>query len=151
MSDFRLYPVPQSKLNCIESLCRSATREMGMSKLTDVAYSLARLEEGYNARVLAAYVDDLESPKHCLVMSQYQGITVKGIVAAVRLIYSLPEHRGDREVIKVIMETIESYARIHGAVTVSGSSWKLTGNLHIDELWKSFGYEEQEIIYTKKL
>lgn len=151
MSDFRLYPVPQSKLGCIEPLFKAAAKEMGLSKRVDPLYSLARLEEGYDNRSLAAYVDSLESPSHCLILSNYQGQVLKGTIAFVRLIYSLPEKRGDRGIIKTMMATIENYARLHGAISVSGSSWKLSGGLHIDALWKSFGYTEQEVIYTKQL
>lgn len=150
MSDFRLYPVPQNKLSCIERLLNAATKEMGMSNHTNVPYSLARLEDGYDTRSAAAYVDNLEDPKHCIVITYVPGMIRNGVVAFFRLIYSLPDVRSPK-IQKILIETGENFARLNGAVSISGSSWKLTSKRDIGPIWKTEGYTEQEVIYTKQL
>jgi hypothetical protein len=151
MSDFRLYPVPQGKLGCLEKLLETARKEMKVEKRSDVSYILARVEDGYSSRSMAAYVDSLESPSHCLILATWPGIITKGVIATVVLIYSLPEVRGNKEVLKTLMSTIENYARLSGADTILGSAWKYGCESPIDSLWKKYKYVEQETTYVKLL
>ncbi len=150
MSDFRLYPVPQSQLGVLAKLLESARKEMKMEKRSDVGYTLARVEDGYSTRSMAAYVDSLESPKHCLILATWPGIVTSGMVAVVVLIYSLPQERSP-ETAKVMMQTVENFARLNGANSILGSSWLYGCDKPIDSLWKSNGYVEQETTYVKLL
>lgn len=151
MSDFRLYPVPQNKLSCLEALFNSARIEMKMEKRSDPAYTLARVEDGYDTRSMAAYVDSLQDPKHCLVLAILPGIVTNENIAVVILIYSAPEHRNNPDAVKALMETIENYARHERANSIMGSSWKYGCKRPIDSLWTSHGYTEQETTYVKLL
>ncbi len=153
MSNFRLYPVPQSQLSCVEKLLETARQESGpkMQKRMDVKYTLARVEDGYDSRRMAVYVDSLENPNHCLILAHWPGIMTKEDLVAVLLIYSSPEHRGNPEAVKTLLDTIESYAKISGADAVVGGAWLYDYDVNIESLWKSRGYVDQEKVFVKML
>lgn len=148
---FRLYPLPQSKLENLRSLFEQAQKEMNLAERGDVQAGLERIDAGYISRSMAVYVDDVEKPSHCIVLATWPGIVTKGLLVAVILIYSLPEARGNTEAINVMMSTIENFAKLNGAECILGSSWKYLGARPIDSLWTSHGYVEQETTYVKLL
>jgi hypothetical protein len=67
------------------------------------------------------------------------------------LIYSVPEERGNQEALDAMHLTIDTYAAIHGAEAIMGSSWKFRGSRSIDNMWLGRGYEVQEATYVKLL
>lgn len=151
MSSFRLYPLPQSKLESIRPLLACAQEEMNLKERGDIQVCFERIEAGYVSRSMAVYVDNVEDPKHCLILATWPGIVTKGLLVAVILIYSMPNFRGDQEIVSTMMRTIENFAQIHGADSILGSSWKYLGARPIDSLWTSHGYVEQETTYVKIL
>ena len=151
MSDFKLYPVPESLLDNIEPLFTTAHSEMVMQPKATVKQAMASVKNGYANRTLGVYVDSVTNPKHCLVLAHVPGVLIEGVMVVVMLIYSTPEERGRKDILDAMHLTIDSYARLHGAETIIGSSWKFRGSRGIDAMWKSRGYEEQEVTYVKLL
>jgi hypothetical protein len=150
MSNFKLYPVPQSKLYIVKDLLTKAKDELKNDR-ADVDESLAAVENGYTNKRMGVYVDDLVSPKHCLILALMPGLATKGMLVTVLLIYSVPEERGRADIIDAMMFTIDNYATLNGATDILGSSWKYKGARGIDSLWLSRGYEIQETVYVKTL
>lgn len=151
MSNFRLYPMPQSKFMNLRELLDTAAKEMNLTERSSWDAWLQRMNAGYAAQYMAIYVDDVETPKHVLILANWPGMVTKGTLTAVVLIYSHPEQRGDPKTAATLMHTIENYARINGSTSILGSSWTYLGNRPIDSLWKAYGYVEQEITYVKLL
>jgi len=118
---------------------------------TTVEHCLAKLEEGYNARSMGAYVDSLESPSCCLIMAHFPGVVMMGTSAFILFAYASPEKRGTPGLFESIVSTAENYAKLNGASSVFGSSWLYKGCRGIDSLWKASGYEIQESVYVKHL
>lgn len=147
----RLYPLPHSKLANARPIFAQAHSELTMQPKATLDQAMSSVEKGYENRTVAVYVDDIEKPKHCLALALVPGFLVEGLMVVVLLIYSTPEERGNKEALDALHFTLENYARIHGAETIIGSSWKYKGSRGIDAMWKSRGYEEQEVTYVKLL
>lgn len=147
----RLYPLPQSKLESLRPIFQALQIEQNMLDRTDLEATFERLEEGYLNHVMAAYVDNVDSPKHCLILGNFPTLFTHERYASVLLIYSAPEERGSRGVLKALLDTIDNFARFHGLSTIKASSWKYRGSRSIDALWKRHGYEVQETVYLKSL
>lgn len=147
----KFYPLPQSKLSNIQKILATADAELVSQRGTSVEHVMSSVEKGYNNRTVGVYVDDLEDPKHCLILALVPGFYVEGLMVVVLLIYSVPEERGNKEALDTMHLTIENYAKIHGAETILGSSWVYKGSRGIDSMWQSRGYEKQEVAYVKLL
>jgi hypothetical protein len=148
---FRLYPLPQSKIPVLREILKARLIESNLQERSDADDCLVKVDKGYGARVMAAYVDDVQNPKCCLVMSHFPSIATSGTLAHISLVYVAPEKRGDLEVVKVILTTAENYAKFHQADTLAGTSWLYRGSKSTDALWKRNGFEIQETIYVKHL
>lgn len=151
MSEFRLYPVPQSKLDNLTEICTRVGSEMNPLRAKDAKSMIALLHGFYTQGMMDVYVDDLENPSHMLVMSLTPSIWNNDIVATVLLIYSYPEARGDIDVLKAFMRTYTGYAMLKGATAISGSSWVLNGHKGTDAIWKADKFDHSETVYTKYL
>lgn len=148
MSDFRLYPVPQNKLSCLENLLESARQEMKMEDRSDVKYTLTKIEAGYSNRAMAAYVDNIENPSHCLIVATLPGIVTKGDLAVCILIYSLPTCRTPKSA-DILINTFENYSKLTGATGMLASEWLTDCANPIGVLWKSKGFVAQETVFFK--
>jgi hypothetical protein len=148
---FRLYPVPETKLSCVTALIEQAHSEMDMPALATLDQAKRSLEAGYANKTLAAYVDNLQAPKHLLILSAFPGLLIEGLVVIVHLIYSSPDARGDAEALKVLHSTVENFARFKGAGSIIGSSCIYGNSRPIDPMWKSQGYKQWETVYIKEL
>ena len=146
-----LKPVPQSKIGIVKPLLASSIEESNLKDLSDVDDLMAKLNRGYDTRCMGIYVDDLDAPKHLLIMSHMPGLALKATVAFVLRIYSLPEARGDTSAVDVMMATAENYARLNGAEAIMGSAWIYRGALDISPLWKFYGFEPMENTFLKQL
>jgi hypothetical protein len=147
----RLYPVAHSQIDKVKPLFAQAHSEMITQPRNTLEQALRSLEQGYENRTVAVYVDNLDSPKHCVALALVPGFMVEGLMVVVLLIYSIPEERGLKEVLDSQHMTIDNYAKIHGASTIIGSSWEYKGSRGIAAMWKSRGYEKQEVTYVKLL
>jgi hypothetical protein len=146
-----LIPVPHSQIDKVKPLFAQAHSEMVTQPRNTLEQALRSLEKGYENRTVAVYVDNLENPKHCVALALVPGFMVEGLMVVVLLIYSIPEERGQKEVLNAQHTIIDNYAKIHGASTVIGSSWEYRGSRGIASMWKSYGYEKQEVTYVKLL
>lgn len=151
MSEFRLYPVPESKLDILKGMIEKRIVESNLVGRSSVEECLASLQRGYDMRYMAAYVDNLEEPKSCLIMSHFPGVSTFGLMAHITLIYVSPKQRGKLNIVKTLIETAENYAKLCGAMSVVGTSWVYKGSRGTDELWLRNGYEIQEKVYIKNL
>lgn len=147
----RLYPLPQSKLENIRPILEASRVELNMTERGDVEVGLERIEAGYIGQYMGVYVDNIENPKHCTVIANWPGIVTRDSIAAVILIYSVPEERGNKEALAALLTTVENFARYHGAGCILGSSWQFRGARPIDVMWLANGYELQETTYVKIL
>lgn len=148
---FRLYPLPQSKIPILRDIVKSRIEESNLTDRSNVDDCLVKLDRAYDGRVGAAYVDDVQSPKCCLIMTHFPGVVTTEILAHISLVYVAPEQRGNLRVVNTILTTAENYAKFHQADTLIGSSWLYRDSKSTDELWKRHGFEIQETIYVKHL
>ena len=151
MSDFRLYPVPETKLDVLRGIFKQRIAEAKLTERSTVESCMESLKKGYELRYMAAYVDDVEDPQCCLIMAHFPGMATLGLMAHIALIYVCPKQRGKLEILNTLLSTAENYAKLNGAVYVAGTSWIYRGCKGTDEMWKSHGYEAQETIYVKPL
>lgn len=146
-----LVPVPQSKLINLAEIIRHRVEESHLEKRTTVGDLLAKLERGYNNRTMAAFVDDVDNPKACLIMSVFLGLVSDDCYANIILLYLVPELRGKKEYGDVLIKTAEGYAKMHSATRLMGTSWVYKQSKGIDWFWKNHGFEPQETIYVKEV
>lgn len=146
-----LKPLRKDQFDCLRSILQARLEESNLTTRTSVDFILTNLEATYGLHRAGAYVDDFDAPKHCLIISHFPSALTHGTVAYINLIYSLPSARGNPEDVKVLFDTAENYARLNGAIAVSGSSWIFRGAKGTDTLWKSQKYEVQETVYLKTL
>lgn len=151
MSEFKLYPVPESKRHIALPLAQMHMSEINRPKIFSMDCVRQLLEDAYANRSGGVYVDDLENPKHLLGMVAYKPLISNQILAEIVTVYSPPEQRGDSNIMKVMIQTAENFAKMHGAVAVLGASWKYEGSRGIDAIWKRLGYTETQTTYIKEL
>lgn len=147
----KLFPLPHTQLENVRPIFTKAHVELTMQPKATIQQAMFSVERGYENRTVAIYVDNIDAPKHCLALALVPGFLVEGFMVVVLLIYSVPEERGNKEALDAMHLTLENYAKIHGAETIIGSSWKYKGSRGIDAMWKSRGYEQQEVTYVKLL
>jgi len=147
---FRLYPLPESKLDNIRPLFDEAHSEMEAPKLANVDQVMRSVHAGYEGRTLALYVDDINSPKHGVMLTTVPSILMEGLSVIVLWIYSTPEERGNKEKLDVMHTLIDTFAQVNMAGSVIGSSWVYGGSRGIDKMWEAYGYQRQENTYIKE-
>lgn len=144
-----LIAVAESQLGILDGIISARITEAKLEGRATLEDSKAKILEGYKNRSKGAYVDDLENPKHCLIVGYYKANITTENTMVVHLIYSLPEHRGDLRALAEIKSTMMALAEINGVDTISASSWIFKGCDPIDELWERFGFEPQEKVFIK--
>lgn len=147
----RFYPVPESKIDKIFPFLEMFLSEMEVPKLMTLDHIKKTIVNMYSSKLMAAYVDDFNKPKHVLLLSTVPALFTEGLVTTVHLIYSLPEDRGNRDIVKAMHTTIDNYAKFTKAGKIVAGSWVFRGSRGIDPFWKRYGYEIQEKVYTKEL
>lgn len=147
----RLYPLPESKLDVVWPLLDRVAEEMDTPKLASADQLKQSIARGYENKIMAVYVDNLESPKHCLVLSVTPAVIYEGLVAMVHLVYSVPEERGLPDMTAAMHRTIENYAKFHKAGLILAASWKYGNSRPIDQFWTARGYQTQETLYVKEV
>lgn len=146
-----MIPVPQSRLDVLDPLLENAIKETNLTGRSSVSHIKANLVRGYNMRCAGAYVDDLEDPTVCLLISNVKGIMTEESIAAVHLVYAIPEARGNKDTLTLLSQVIDSYAKLTGCNTIYGSSWVYLGAKPCDNFWKKQGFVLQERMYVKKI
>jgi hypothetical protein len=149
MSNFRLYPVPESKLSVVEALIEQAFSETPQQPRATLRRAKEQLRNGYGSHTMAAYVDNLSSAKHCLILMHVPGFLTEGTTVVTLLVYSVPEERGPLEYVNTFHRTIDNFVFAKGANTSLGSSRLLDKSRGIESFWKAGGYKEQETTFVK--
>lgn len=145
-----LKPLRKEQFPCLTEIFKQRIIESNLQDRTTIEDLFRNLSLGYDSRTMGAYVDDVEKPNHCLIMSHFPGVVVNGIMAYISLIYSTPEHRSTENA-AVLLRTAENYARLNGASMLLGSSWVYRGSQDTGLFWVHNGFEVQETAYIKHL
>jgi hypothetical protein len=151
MSNFRLYPVPESKLDNLKPILKKVAEDFDASRFKSPDVILQFLNAGYVNRSIDVYVDDVENPNHLLILAKVPSLWYNDMGVTVLLIFTVPEKRGDINILQTMLRTAESYAVIHGADYISGSSWVYRGHKGTDVIWKANDYTLAETVFTKHL
>lgn len=146
-------PVPQNKLHeLLGPIFASRIEETGMADRTSKEYLLTVASEGYVNRTAAAYVDDLEDPKSCLVVGIGKNLLMPAKLCFAYLFWIDPEERGKHpDKVADMINTMERWADLMECEEVSVASWVFRGSEGIDAFWKQKGFEKQEVVYMKNL
>jgi hypothetical protein len=148
-------PVPQQDLKTIvQPIFETRVGEANMEGRVVMEHLMKSLEGGYEARSMAAFVDDLTDPKGCLVLAVGNNVMTPAAVCVVRLIWVAPDLRrkpASARIVKDMMATLDAFARINECETIIASSWLYLGAEPIDELWCRQGFDLQEKVYVKVL
>lgn len=147
----RLIPLPESKLESLRPICERVKTEYSFGDTYSPEQAFLVVQSGYENRRLAVYVDNVDDIKHCVIMTHSVSMISEGVTAYVLFIYSVPEHRGSQESLDAMKQIVEGYAQVQGASKISGSSWVLFNHKSMDALWKKWGYQPQETVYSKFL
>jgi hypothetical protein len=143
-------PIPQSLAANLTKVMTAFVSESRCEGRTDADYCISRLLKGYADRSMDAYADDPVEPKHVIVFSKNQGIVTNEKIVAVQWVYSIPEERGSEESMAAFANMIENYSTMFGADATIASDWVFRGcKTGAAALWKSLGFERQEIVYVK--
>lgn len=146
-----LKPLPQSKLSCLVPIIEHRIKESNLSERATLEEEMVKLERGYNARLMAAFVDNFEEPKVALIMSNFPSTVTDGNYAYCLLYYVVPELRGKSEYGKLLITTAEAYGRFHRCDYLIMTSWIYKGAKGTDAFLKRYGFEPQEVSHVKKL
>lgn len=148
-----MIPIPQSRLSeVLTPIGESRRVESNAERLADVAYCISQIEEGYELRSVAAYVDNLDDPKSCLIVRVGKAWTHPAPVCGVMLLWVRPDHRSTSpELVADLFKTLDAFAALNACESISGSSWVYLGSQDMDALWCRYGYDLQEKIFIKPL
>lgn len=147
----KLHPIPQNKLINLAEIFKRRVEESHIEKRTTVGDLLLKLGRGYDNRMMAAYADDIDNPKACLIMSVFPGLVTDDNYANIILAYVVPELRGNKEYGDALIQVAEGYAKFHKASRLMASSWLYNGSKGIDGWLKKHGFAPQETIYVKEV
>lgn len=145
-----LNPLPLTKVGNLKPLFEEAIEELNLSERTDTEFLLTRLKVGYAQRSIDAYVDNVDNPKHALVLEKSHGGVTKETLLEVRFVFSTASERGNEEAQEAFLSQIENYARIFSCDAILASAWAYRGSRRIDAFWVGAGFERQEVVYVKR-
>lgn len=146
-----LNPLPLTKVDNLKGLFEEAISELKLTERSNVDFLLQRLKVGYAQRSIDAYVDDIDAPKHALVLEKSHGGVTKEQLLEVRFVFSTESDRGNPDAQQAFTEQIGRYAEIFGCDAILASSWVYQGARPIDAFWVGQGFEKQEVVYVKRL
>lgn len=117
----------------------------------DPDYTLSVIHKGIEEGICVAMVDDIGAPKAFLIGAVSMSNMFNGKRFCIAGIYIQPAHRS-LELVQNMMASADEAAKKMECKLIYGSSWMLRGSESTtDKLWKFFGFEEQEMIYTKAI
>jgi hypothetical protein len=147
----KILPVPQSRIGNLREIFEDRVIESNLTERSDVNELLLKLERGYDNRSTAAFVDNLEKPQCCLIMSMFIGTCTEDQYANIILLYVAPTLRGKLNYVNALMKTAKAYATTNGATSLVGTSWLYRGSKSTELFWKKHGFEDQEKIFVLHL
>jgi hypothetical protein len=142
-------PVPQSLLaDTFRSVAERRIDESNLEGRCSVDKVLEKLDAGYTAKTLAAYVNDLANPTFFLIVGASSCLILDDPTCVVYLIYGTGE--GDQTAERTdAIKTAESYGKLFGCDNILLASWTYMGARDTSALWKRLGFDEQERTFTK--
>lgn len=147
--------IPQDQLKAILTPIGEKRRvEASMEDRCNVEYSISQIEEGYESRSMAAYVDEFENPKSCLVVRVGRNWVSPALVCGVLLFWVDPSLRGtltSAKLVKDMFATGEAFALLNECEGIVNSSWVYLGSEDMDSLLSHAGYDLQEKVFYKPL
>ena len=114
------------------------------------AEAVVKFDRAYNGNYLRIFTDNVDDPKHCLVVAHYPGFVHSGFICVVQVIYSKPRHRNQIS-LNQMRALYREYAKKNNCEYIIGSAWKYKGARGIDSIWIDDGFEPQETVYVLKL
>lgn len=146
-----LIPLKKEQFPCLREACEDHIKMSSMEERITFANVIEFLTQGYDNRTVGAYVDSVEKPNACLIITHFSSVLTGAVSAFIHLVYVTPELRGTPAPLKALLDSAEAYARANGASFLVGSSWIYRGGRGSDALWKRNGFEPQETSYVKHL
>lgn len=152
MSDFRMVPLPFSKLENLIPLLHERFEELAEKhRLVSKDKLHDSLKEGYATGAMDCYVNDVENPTHMLVVMRVMEFWDNPPTLYVQAVYISRKCRGDKEALKSIVDAIETYAKFYGIrVIVTGAHCNDEGE-PISLVWEKSGFKRAQITYTKTI
>ncbi len=144
-----MIPLPQNKIGNTRKLFKKAIKRMKVVGRIKAKSAVERLENGYNARIMDAYVDDVDKPTRMIVFSRMPAVVTDELLAIVQFIWAPPKDRKDEKVQNEFKEQIDAYALLFKHHSLVASSWVFRGSKASDAFWKNQGFELQERVWVK--
>ena len=144
-------PLPLTKVDNTIPLLEEAVVSMNASDRTNAKAMAERLKTRYMTRESDAYVDDVENPKHIIILERRECVVTTETMILVRLIYSSEGSRDSPTLVADFREALENYAKVFPCDTMVAASWVFRGSKDIGPMWKAMGFEPQETSYVKFL
>lgn len=132
----------------LRGLFEQIIKEMNGPLTADEA--IVKFDRAYQGNYLKIFTDDIENPKHCLILAVYPGMIHSGFICTVVMMYSSPEVR-NASTLDEMHRITEEFAHARKCEQILGSAWKYRGSRGIDSMWTGKGYEIQETVYVKNL
>lgn len=151
-----MIPVPKSQISSVVApILKSQAEQYEIGGPEDVAHMVKNMETCYDDKTMAAYVDDLQDPRACLLCGYHFSMMFKGVHVSAYLVWLSDELRNTKEGLKQVKEmlkTLEDYGRLFNAKSVMVSSWLFKNKgPNSQKLWPRFGFEPQELVMSKEI
>jgi hypothetical protein len=112
--------------------------------------AIVKFDRAYQGEYLKIFTDDIDNPKHCLILAVYPGMVDSGFICVNIMRYSDPDHRSPSA--NNIMEaTAAAFGKKYHCEGMLGSSWVYKGSMDTSAAWLSQGYKPQEHVFYKAL
>lgn len=145
-------PVPQSQLlPLFTEPMRTFFEKINLDGRATPEKFLEKVNQGYDNRTLAAFVDDLSDPHFFLVLGTVQTLVLDTPTCVVYIIYGDQPGDARQAFRKEALLTAAAYAKNTNCGDLAVSSLTYLGAPDIGDLWESLEFEEQERIFTKLL
>jgi GNAT superfamily N-acetyltransferase len=148
-----MQPIPQDRLKeILTPLAELFRNEANMDERAIVEYAVGYVNDGYESRTVAAFVDNLDKPQSCLVLKTGRSWMHPATACIILTVWVHPDARGNSTALRTdMMKTAEAFARLNGCESIYGSSWVYLGHEDISALWSSQGFDLQEKLFVKSL
>lgn len=146
-----MIPIPQDRLpEILKPIYDLRVVESNFVHQAHFLHAMQYLDTGYELRNTAAYVDNLEDAKSCLIMHIGSSWVSPAPRAVCLMLWVHPDVRGHApELVKDMFATMEAFAKVNECETMVGSSWVYLGAQDTEGLWGRHGFDLQEKVFTK--
>jgi hypothetical protein len=145
-----MIPVPQSQLlKIFTEPMRVNFEQVNLDGRASPEKFLAKVNQGYDNRTIAAFVDNLTDPHFFLVLGSVQTLVLDNPTCVIYIIYGDQPGRDRMDTLKEALLTAAAYAEKTKCGDIAVSSLTYLGARDIGALWESLEFDEQERIFTK--